>query len=88
MRSQTGGAGGAGEVRRDFRRYLTIYAQQAEWELAEARAFQAGAYRALDNAKHQVEAAPRRRQLHGFCRGLGILECGREIESGVSSRSA
>ncbi|HKZ14570.1 MAG TPA: hypothetical protein VJL81_12070 [Solirubrobacterales bacterium] len=25
---------------------------------------------------------------HGFCRGLGILECGREIESGVPSRSA
>jgi hypothetical protein len=72
----------------DFRRYLTIYTQQAEWELAEARAFQAGAYTALDKAKHAAEAAPRTKELARILPRLGILECGREIGSSPASRSA
>jgi len=72
----------------DFHRYLTIFAQQAEWELAEARAFESGHSQALDNAKHQAEAAPRRRELARILPRLGILECGREIGSGPSSHPA
>jgi hypothetical protein len=43
----------------DFGRYLAIYAQQAEWELAEARAFQIGGVQTLDAGKHKAEFAPR-----------------------------
>jgi hypothetical protein len=71
----------------DYRRCLTISAEQAEWELAEARAFEFGAAKALDAGKHQAETAPRRRELARILPRLGILECGREIGSAPSSRS-
>jgi hypothetical protein len=71
----------------DYRRYLTIYAQQAEFELAEARAFQLGRAEALSNAKHQAEVAPRKRELARILPRLGISECGREIGSSPASGS-
>lgn len=72
----------------DFRRYLTIYAQQAEFELAEARAFQLGRPQALDNAKHRAEVAPRQRELAKILPRLGIPECGREVGSSPVSGAA
>lgn len=71
----------------DFHRYLTIYAQQAEWELAEARAFQSGQAEALSGAKHRGETRPRMRELAKILPRLGIMGCGKEVESGASSPS-
>jgi hypothetical protein len=72
----------------DFHRYLTIYAEEVEWELAEARALESGHAQALDNAEHQAERLPQKRELARILPRLGILECGKEVESGQSSRSA
>lgn len=72
----------------DFHRYLTIYAEQAEWELAEARAFQSGHAQALDNARHEAERRPAQRELAHILPRLGIMECGKEVESGSASASA
>ncbi len=72
----------------DFHRYLTLYAQEAEWVLAEARAFESGHGQALDTARHQTERLPLRRELGRIVTRLGIQECVGEVESGPSSDSA
>lgn len=72
----------------DFHRYLTIYAQDAEWVLAEARAFQSGHGQALDDAKRHSERLPLLRELGRIVTRLGIQECTGEVESGPASNSA
>jgi hypothetical protein len=76
------------EYAADFHRYLTIYAEEAEWELAEARAFQSGHAQALDNSKHEAEHRPELRELARILPRLGIMECGKDFESGSTSAAA
>jgi hypothetical protein len=59
----------------DYRRYLQLLAQQGEWVLAEARAFQLGAFEVPNTEDHNAEERRRTQEQHRIAAKLGISAC-------------
>ena len=68
----------------DYRRWLRLNAQEAEWILAEARAYQLGVVKVPGAGDHEAEAKRQKREAKKLAASLGISGC----ETGHDGASA
>ena len=71
-----------------YHHYLTIYVQQAEWALAEARAFQLGARKIPGTEYEKARKIRQKRELKRLAGAMGISPCERELSTNSPSQPA
>ncbi len=67
-----------------YQRYLRSVAEQGEWILAEARAFQLGAFEVPGTEDHAAEEAKRTKEQRQIATALGIPACANGAASGAA----
>lgn len=72
----------------DYRHYLRIYAQQAEWALARARAFQLGVAKIPGTEGQAAEEARWKTELKHLADRMGIQECEKKLGPAAPSQAA